>query len=148
MLATPLFSEEDADLRDVKWHSHNNRHAMCGSGNNKQYAHRIVLERKIGRKLKAGELTDHINRVMLDNRRENLRVADKSLNSINRDIRSDNTTGYVGVYLHWPKIYQEKGWGKRWYYRIDRKGAKTFYSSYYKTPLEAHLARQQVVNHP
>ena len=50
-----------------------------------------------------GKITDHINRNTLDNRRKNLRTGDKRLNSINRGIQSNNTSGHRG--LSWmPKI--------------------------------------------
>ena len=42
-------------------------------------------------------LIDHINRNTLDNRKCNLSIADYQKNSFNRGIRSDNTTGYIGI---------------------------------------------------
>lgn len=44
-------------------------------------------------------IVDHINRNTLDNRKENLRVSDKSCNAVNSKRRSDNTTGFKGVQL-------------------------------------------------
>lgn len=44
---------------------------------------------------------DHKNRNKLDNRKKNLRVANKSLNALNSKIRCDNTSGYRGV--QWDK---------------------------------------------
>lgn len=141
MLEDIQFSNADFDLRQWKWGVHGKGYAIKGSHVGERYAHRIVLARKLGRELLPGELCDHINRNKLDNRRENLRVADKSLNTINRNIRPDNTTGYIGVHLCWPKEYREKGWAKRWNYIICRKGQKTIYSKMYKSPEEAHKAR-------
>jgi hypothetical protein len=43
---------------------------------------------------------DHINRDRSDNRLDNLREADQTLNNYNNSIRKDNTSGYKGVYLH------------------------------------------------
>jgi len=100
----------------------------------------MVMWRKIGRKLRKGELTDHINRDKNNNRRENLRIADKALNTINREIRPDNTSGYTGVYLFWPEEHQRRGWGKRWTSEVYRAG-KVKRLGYYKTPEEAHKAR-------
>ena len=137
-----LFSEVDSDLSQNKWLEHTAGYAYKGSHKGERYAHRTVLARKLGRELRKGEMCDHINRNKLDNRRDNLRLADKSINSINRDKRPDNTTGYVGVYLYYPKEWREKEWSKRWVYRIQRKGKKTINSKLYKTPEEAHEARQ------
>jgi RNA-binding protein YhbY len=42
-------------------------------------------------------LVDHINRDTLDNRKMNLRICDYQENSFNKSIRSDNSSGFVGV---------------------------------------------------
>lgn len=46
------------------------------------------------------ELVDHVNGNGLDNRRDNLRPATPSQNAQNRGMRSDNTSGFKGVYRH------------------------------------------------
>lgn len=137
------FDTVDRDLAKLKWHLHNAGYATrWGTVNGKRqkvYAHRIVLARKLGRKLMRGEMTDHINRDKLDNRRENLRVADKSINTINRDLDPRNTSGYKGVYLEW----RNPRWSKSWYWIVQRRGRKIKYGTHHKTPLEAFLARQE-----
>jgi len=40
---------------------------------------------------------DHINRIRHDNQESNLRVATSSQNRANSGIRSDNSSGYIGV---------------------------------------------------
>lgn len=40
---------------------------------------------------------DHINRIKFDNRIDNLRLANRSENIINRNLTSKNTSGYTGV---------------------------------------------------
>ena len=40
---------------------------------------------------------DHINRNKLDCRRENMRIADNQINSLNRNAPSNSSTGYKGV---------------------------------------------------
>jgi len=46
------------------------------------------------------EDVDHKNRNTLDNRKQNLRLADKFKNAWNRGIRSDNAIGLKGVFAH------------------------------------------------
>lgn len=101
------------------------------------YMHRVV------NKTPDGMITDHINWNKLDNRKSNLRTTDKSVNSVNRALRSDNTSGAVGVYKYHPKTWKDKGWGVRYRFVVQRKGAKTHYSGLYKTKEEAALARRK-----
>lgn len=60
--------------------------------------HRLILGLHYGDK----GFGDHINRVTLDNRRKNLRVATRTENNINQRIRKDNTSGVRGV--SWVKL--------------------------------------------
>ena len=108
-----LVDNEDFEwLSQWKWVFNNgyavvSRYIGGGSKNAKRatiYMHRLI------NKTPSGFETDHINRNKLDNRKENLRIASKNLNSINRGLRKDNTSGYKGV-----------GWEKRrkkWYASI------------------------------
>jgi hypothetical protein len=86
-----LFSQEDADLRAMRWSSDRDGYAKRAFYSNgrqsMRVAHRIVLERVLGRPLVPGEICDHINRVRLDCRRENLRVTDVAGNAANRSGR-------------------------------------------------------------
>ncbi len=135
----PLFSEVDSDLQSIFWHTTNGYASKRFRGIRK-FAHRIVLERMLVRPLQKGELVDHINRNKLDNRRSNLRLADKSINAINTAFRG-NKSGYRGVYEYHPKEWQDNGWQKRWKFVIQRKGQKIYNSKLFKTPEEANVAR-------
>jgi len=53
--------------------------------------HRLIIN------VKDGELVDHINGNVLDNRLKNLRLANKSKNAMNRGKQRNNTSGYKGV---------------------------------------------------
>lgn len=58
------------------------------------YLHHFI----VGRPLNRNKLIDHINQNPLDNRKENLRIADKRINALNTGLRRDNTSGFKGVY--------------------------------------------------
>lgn len=75
--------------------------------------HNIPMAREI---LGCGpeEKADHINHDTLDNRRENLRKATNSQNASNGRLRSNNTSGFVGV--HWDKSIN------KWVSRIKING--------------------------
>lgn len=62
--------------------------------------HRVILERIIGRSLAEGELTDHKDNDPLNNRRSNLRIANRSQNRMNSRLERTNTSGYRGVYYN------------------------------------------------
>lgn len=88
--------------------------------------HRLILG------LDDGEMGNHKNENSLDNRRENLRECDSSKNVCNRGLRSDNKTGYKGVYPC------NSGWRAR--IRLNGKG---FHIGCFRTPQEAAIAYNQ-----
>jgi len=55
------------------------------------FLHRSIINAK------KGELVDHINGDVCDNRKENLRIATRGQNRRNSKIPSTNTSGYKGV---------------------------------------------------
>lgn len=83
----------------------------------KIYMHRFILNAPIG------SLVDHINGDTLDNRRENLRLVDAAMNTMNGKIRTDNTSGHRGVC--WEK--RSKRWKMQFKFRSTRI-VKTFLS--------------------
>jgi hypothetical protein len=93
--------------------------------------HRLIWEIKNGAIPPSREI-DHISRDRLDNRIFNLRLATRSENNINAKVRSDNTTGYKGVYYI-------KG-RKKPYWAHVRKDGKRYGLGMYKTAKEASVA--------
>ncbi len=85
-----------------------------------------------------GEQVDHRNHDKLDNRRENLRVCAGSQNSMNRVMRSDNTSGYKGVYLR-------KSTGK-WVAVIGANGRKKKLGSFARLEDAAAAYRAAALN--
>ena len=92
---------DDSDfewLNQWKWHYLNIGYAARRDYSQKGkyvYMHRLIIG------FPTNYQADHINRNKLDNRRSNLRMATKSQNMVNTDLRITNTSGYRGVY--WDK---------------------------------------------
>jgi hypothetical protein len=81
--------------------------------------------------MEKGEIVDHIDSNTLNNRRENLRLATYSQNSMNTRISSRNTSGYKGVSVD--------ATGNSWRAQIKAEG-EIKYLGLYSTPEEAHEA--------
>lgn len=77
---------------------------------------------------------DHINGDKTDNRLENLREVSRAVNCRNRQLRSDNVSGFVGV--------SSNRYGK-WRSRIHVNGKEVLCGTF-NTPEEAHAARLEL----
>lgn len=127
-------SIEDADLAELSWSVQKKNSVIYAVARNKktmQYMHRVIMERILGRKLKRNEHVDHINGDGLLNTRDNLRLANKSLNAMNVGIKSNNTSGYKGV--TWHKRYN------KWVSQIGINGENK-HLGYFDTPEDAYKA--------
>lgn len=91
-------------------------------------AHRIVWEMHNG-DLKSGEWIDHINMSKSDNRIENLRICNFNESQCNKNMQSNNTSGYKGV--TWNKN------AKKWKARVQYDG-KEHHIGYFDSALEAY----------
>jgi len=101
-------------LSQYKWSAFSHRNTFYATrrmGKTHQKMHREILGLSNG----DGKIVDHINRNGLDNQICNLRIVDPSINSYNRRIQINNTSGYRGVY--WNILL------KKWtiYITIDKK---------------------------
>jgi hypothetical protein len=141
---TLLFDAADEQLVLAhKWHMVNGYvQTETGSrkaGNRKMHRlHRMILQAQ------NGELVDHINRNPLDNRRSNLRIANKSQNGMNRGMQANNTSGFKGV----SKNYKNNKWTGKWVANICKNGQRRYlglfptaelaYAAYVKAATELH----------
>jgi hypothetical protein len=103
----------DSDLANLNWyaqfqHSYADggkyvaaRSVYVDSRQTTEFMHRVILSRILGRPLLRPELVDHEDRNPLNNCRYNLRLASNSQNQGNTGTRTDNTSGFRGVY--WSK---------------------------------------------
>lgn len=82
---------------------------MCWSENDKGYIISNSLNRKSAIRLHRfildldkddKRIVDHINNKRYDNRRSNLRLADKQTNGINRPANKNNKLGHKGIFLN------------------------------------------------
>ena len=99
---------DDADLALVsmhKWHARRNHYRGMYAATNVRVdgptrKYRTALMHRLLMGALQSDVIDHKNRDGLDNRRDNLRVANRSLNAANSKHRADRSTSqYRGVYL-------------------------------------------------
>jgi hypothetical protein len=117
-----------------KWYYSGNyavRHPKVVNGirKGKISMHRVVLGSK------DGEITDHINRNKLDNRKKNLRIVNNSQNTLNSPIRKSNHSSVTGVIFHKRD--------KKWQARIS-VGGKRIQLGYFTNLQEAKLAYEKI----
>lgn len=120
----------DASLLDLGWHVQTRgRHRLPACMATKTEGRTIRLHREI-MKAASGVVVDHINGNPLDNRRQNLRLANTASNNRNRRVQSGSYTGFKGVHLHRP------GW---WRAAIVANGKKHDLGVF-RSPVEAARA--------
>ena len=96
-IAKAIIDAKNVNLvKDAKWYLRKDGYVATMNYNGKYtYLHRLICGQMNKR------YVDHKNRNKLVNTEENLREADSSENHMNAGIRSNNTSGKVGVY--WAK---------------------------------------------
>lgn len=83
-------------IKDYKWYLRKDGYVATTNYNGKYtYLHKLICNSN------SKKYVDHIDRNKLNNTMMNLRTADGSENQMNKGIRSNNTSGKVGV--HWNK---------------------------------------------
>ena len=132
------FDLEDYDkIKDYCWYSEQrNKYLVNKSNNNNKTIrmHRLIMN--VDNENNKNILIDHINHNTLDNRKANLRIVNKSKNEMNKGLRSNNKSGYTGVY------YDKKI--KKWVAKITINGNNL--SEYFEDKKDAINKRQEYEN--
>lgn len=89
-----IVDKEFAWLDKYKWHTMSTGYASSHIGRRPVLMHRYIL------KCRPSQEVDHINKNILDNTLNNIRVVTSKENKINRGFNKNNTSGYRGVKLH------------------------------------------------
>lgn len=94
-----LFDKEDYDLiKNYYWYKNNFGYPASYNPENQKF---ILLHKLIMNDLNNNLVIDHIEHNLLDVRKHKLRIGTNQLNSMNRGLQSNNTSGVTGVY--WDK---------------------------------------------
>lgn len=103
-----IVDDEDFEtIKMFKWYAHESkpgifyarRDKYIGIINGKQKSKKILMHRSLLSIDSRKTQVDHKNSDTLDNRKENLRICTNKENSTNKSkLRSDNTSGYRGIY--------------------------------------------------
>ena len=100
------FDLEDYDLiKNYMWSKDNNGYIRTVINNKTIKMHRLIMNPS------KNNVIDHINHIVFDNRKNNLRICTYQENRMNTGLRSNNTSGETGVYFNkeinkWtPQIY-------------------------------------------
>lgn len=129
------FDLDDYDLiKDYYWSLKNDQ----GHGRGYVVSQKIKMHRLILGILEHPEIIpDHENRNKQDNRKNNLRIATQSQNTANGSLRSNNTSGVIGVYHVKNKEYPNYS---KWNAKIEKNGI-TYDLGIFETFEEAIKAR-------
>lgn len=125
-------SEEDfEDALKYNWCLNRGGYAWASIGGKRIFLHRWVADRA---GLVMDALIDHRDRDRSNNRRDNLRYADATLNNHNKGLSRNNGSGYKGVRVHRPGFTAQ----------CTVQG-KQRYIGYFDDPVSAAVAYDKVV---
>lgn len=96
----------------------------------------VLIGRRMGLETRFGRVIDHKNRDKSNYRRSNLRSVTRRQSQLNKDIQSNNTSGYIGV--AW--FERDKCW--RAYFNVV--GGKRKHLGYFDCPIKAARHRDFV----
>lgn len=117
-------------IEDYNWYLCNGYLRTTIDGK-KHYLHHMVAER-MG--LDCSDQIDHIDGDRENNHQDNLRIATRSQNGMNRKKQSNNKSGYIGI--SWAE------WAKKWRAEI-RVRVKRIHLGYFDDPIVAAKTRDR-----
>ena len=119
--------DDDFELvNKLRWQFHPPGYAVHSTNGTKIRMHHLIMG-----KPKLGLEIDHVNGNGLDNRRSNLRIANKSQNAANCQGHRNNTSGFKGVHF-----FKRK---KKWQASI-RHNNRSIHLGYFQTAEQAARA--------
>lgn len=91
------FDLDDYDIiQKYCWYKNSHGYLVAKDPNNRK----DILQHRLIMNAPENKIVDHINHNIYDNRKNNLRLVDKSQNGMNHKISSANTSGVSGVIYH------------------------------------------------
>lgn len=141
---TVLVDDEDYEwLSKVNWYFRKEGYAVGNLPSPSKGVYPKVLMHRYILDAPKGTQVDHINGNKLDNRKENLRIANASTNKANCGLRSSNTSGYKGVVFAKARKHLPTPWAAQ-----IKVNYKTIGLGYFSTKEEAALAYNEAsLNH-
>lgn len=121
---------DDDDYEYLSQFDWNGKSGPYGYARRTENGKTILMHREILKPKKESRV-DHINGIVLDNQKSNLRLGNHSDNICNRKLNKNNTSGFKGV-------RQVKS-GKLWEARIQKSGAPISIG-YYRSKHDAMIA--------
>ena len=124
-----FFIDEEDDFlatREKLYVIKNNNHLYIVNSDRK-YLHRLIMGAE------KGQVVDHINHNTLDNRKYNLRPCTHQENCRNKNMRTDNKSGVIGVYFS----KEHNKW--RAQIKINGKNVMVYYGSSKEDAIKARL---------
>lgn len=86
------FDLEDYDLiKNYMWSKNDTGYIRTATNGKTLRLHRLIMNPP------SDMVVDHINHIVFDNRKENLRIVTGSQSNMNQEVRSNNTSGVTGV---------------------------------------------------
>ena len=105
-------------IKDFTWHVDSNGYVVTKINGGGIKLHRLLMGVIDNSEFEV----DHINHDLLDNRKNNLRLADRSLNCFNRRLAAHNHSGQQGVYFNTS--------ANKWCVQIDKNGQRYYLGTY------------------